>query len=306
MGYSKDDKKISESKYRKLIGSLLYLTASRPDIQFVVGLCALYQVTPMTSHYKTALHILKYVKSTINVGLWYPRGGDLTLRGYSDADYAGDTPTRKSTSGTLTFFGDCLVSWYSKKQPSVAQSSTEAEYISAGCLCAQILWMQQQLRDYGLNQKETHMFVDNKSAIALTENTMFHSRTKHIDIRHHFIRDHVEKKDILIFFTPTAYQIADVLTKALPKARFVELRSELGLMNNPEVRVEYSNLREYQSEGEQSESDQSDDDGLKDSQAETKSSQPKKSKSSQSKGTKSNQPDQIKDGQSEDKKEFSC
>ena len=139
MGFAINDERISESKYRKLIGSLLYITASRPDIQFAVGLCARYQVAPMKSHYQAAMHILKYVKSTINVGLWYPRGGDLKLRGFSDADYAGDTPTRKSTSGTLTYFGDCLVSWYSKKQPSVAQSSTEAEYISAGCLCAQIL-----------------------------------------------------------------------------------------------------------------------------------------------------------------------
>ena len=97
------------------------------------------------------------------------------------------------------------------------------------------------------------MFVDNKSAIALTKNTMFHSRTKHIDIRHHFIRDHVEKKDVLIFFTPTAYQIADVLTKSLPKARFIELRAELGLMNNPEIKVEFSNLKEYKSDEESEE-----------------------------------------------------
>ena len=97
------------------------------------------------------------------------------------------------------------------------------------------------------------MFVDNKSAIALTENTMFHSRTKHIDIRHHCIRDHVEKKDVLIFFTPTAYQIADVLTKSLPKARFIELRAELGLMNNPEIKVEFSNLKEYKSNEESDE-----------------------------------------------------
>ena len=97
------------------------------------------------------------------------------------------------------------------------------------------------------------MFVDNKSAIALTENTMFHSRTKHIDIRHHFIRDHVEKKDVLIFFTPTAYQIADVLTKSLPKVRFIELRAELGLMNNPEIKVEFSNLKEYKSDEESEE-----------------------------------------------------
>ena len=260
MSYAVGDKRISESKYRKLIGSLLYLTASRPDIQYAVGLCARFQVSPMKSHYQTALHILKYVKSTIHVGLWYPRGGDLTLRGFCDADYAGCTVTRKSTSGTLTFFGDCLVSWFSKKQPSVAQSSTEAEYISAGCLCAQLLWMQQQLRDYGLIQKETNMFVDNKSAIALTENSMFHSRTKHIDIRHHFIRDHVEKKDIVVIYTPTDYQIADALTKYLPKERFIMLRAELGLMQDPDIIFEYSNLVEYKSDDELSNYESDEDD----------------------------------------------
>ena len=110
MGYASNDERISESKYRKLIGSLLYITASRPDIQFAVGLCARYQVTPMKSHYQAALHILKYVKSTLNVGLWYPRGGDLTLRGYSDADYAGDTPTRKSTSGRQCWYKSHFIS----------------------------------------------------------------------------------------------------------------------------------------------------------------------------------------------------
>ena len=221
---------IEEHKYRKLIGSLLYLTASRPDITFAVGVCARFQSKPKMSHYQTALKIIKYLKGTVNVGLWYPKEGDLTLRAYSDSDYAGCRVDRKSTSGTCQFLGDRLISWFSKKQTSIATSTAEAEYMAAASCCAQVLWMKQQLSDYDVEAKEIPIFCDNTSAIAITQNPVLHSRTKHIDVRYHFIRDHVEKKNVRIEYVRTEKQIADIFTKPLSETRFMELRTELGML----------------------------------------------------------------------------
>nr|KYP49021.1 Copia protein [Cajanus cajan] len=178
---------VDNSKYRGIIGSLLYLTASRPDIMFAVCLCA----NPKESHMKCVKRILKYLKGTTNVGLWYPKGVSLSLIGYLDSDYAGCRLDRKSTSGTCHLLGSALVSWHSKKQACVALSTTEAKYIAAGSCCAQILWMKQQLRDYGTELNKIPLRCDNTSAINLTKNPILHSRTKYIKIRHHFLRDHV-------------------------------------------------------------------------------------------------------------------
>ena len=157
----------------------------------------------------------------------------MSLAGYSDADYAGSLLDRKSTSGTCQFLGTRLISWFSKKQNSIATSTTEAEYIAAGCCATQILWIQQQLKDYGLDEKKTPIFCDNTSAIAITQNPKFHARTKHIDVRHHFIRDHVEKGNIEILKIGTEDQLADIFTKPLQESRFLPLRHSLGLMELP-------------------------------------------------------------------------
>ncbi|XP_020978111.1 uncharacterized protein LOC110271503 [Arachis ipaensis] len=148
----KDDqgKNIDVKKYRGMIGSLLYLTASRPDIMFSVCMCARYQTNPKESHLSAVKRIMKYLLGTLNVGLWYPKGSTCDLIGYSDSDFAGCKLDRKSTSGTCHLLGNSLVSWHSKKQVSVALSTAEAEYVAAGSCCAQILWMKQQLMDYGL------------------------------------------------------------------------------------------------------------------------------------------------------------
>ena len=126
-----------------------------------------------------------------------------------------------------------LISWFSKKQNSVALSTTEAEYISAGSCCAQILWIKQQLEDFGITIDHIPIKCDNTSAICLTKNPIQHSRTKHIEIRHHFIRDHVQKGDIVLEFVDTLHQLADIFTKPLDKDRFCTIRRELGLMNTP-------------------------------------------------------------------------
>ena len=132
----------------------------------------------------------------------------------------------KSTTGTCQFLGNKLVSWFSKKQHSVSTSTAEVEYIAAGSYCAQILWMRNQLVDYGLQLEKISIFCDNTSAIAITENPIQHSRTKHIDIRHHFIREHVMNGNVKLYFVPCEKQLADIFTKPLYESTFTRLVSE--------------------------------------------------------------------------------
>ncbi|KAL8157708.1 hypothetical protein AgCh_002420 [Apium graveolens] len=190
---NKAEKSVDISSYRGMVDSLLYLTASRPDIMFSTCLCARFQADPKESHLVAIKRIFTYLKGTPNLGIWYPRESGFDLIGYSDADYAGCKIDRKSTTGTCQFLGNKLVSWFSKKQNFVSTSTAEPEYIATGSCCAQILWMRNQLFDYGLTVDRIPIFCDNTSAIAITENPVQHSRNKHIDIKYHFIREHVMK-----------------------------------------------------------------------------------------------------------------
>jgi len=230
-------KAVDITKYRGMIGSLLYLTASRPDIMYSVCLCARYQSNPKESHLNAVKRIFRYLSGTKNLGLWYPKGTHIDLFSYTDADWAGCTIDRKSTSGTCHFLGFALVSWFSKKQNLVALSTAEAEYISAASCCAQVLWMKQTLLDLGLSYDHVPIMCDNTSAINLSKNPVLHSRTKHIEIRHHFLRDHVQKGDITLEFISTNNQIADILTKPLALERFASLRRGLGLLDATELNL---------------------------------------------------------------------
>ena len=153
----------------------------------------------------------------MTLGLFYPRDTSFELVGYSDADFAGCRLDRKSTSGTCQFLGHSLISWHSRKQNSIALSTAEAEYIAAGSCCAQILYMVQQLHDYKLNFVNVPILCDNTSAINISKNPIQHSRTKHIEIRHHFLRDHSQKGDIVLEYISTDRQLADIFTKPLPE-----------------------------------------------------------------------------------------
>ena len=224
-------KSVDITKYRGMIGALLYLTSSRPDIMFSVCLCARFQSNPKESHLSAVKRIFKYLYGTKDLGLWYPKGAYLELISYSDADFGGCKIDRKSTSGTCHLLGSSLVSWGSKKQNSVALSTAEAEYVSAASCCAQTLWMKQTLQDFGLNFGCTSILCDNTSAICLSKNPIQHSRTKHIEIRHHFIRDHIQKGDIVLKFIPTENQLADIFTKPLSEDQFCKIRRELGILD---------------------------------------------------------------------------
>ncbi|GKA27851.1 copia protein [Tanacetum coccineum] len=190
-----------------------------------------YQAKPTKKHLEAIKRVFRYLRGTINMGLWYPKDTAMALTAYADADHAGCQDTRRSTSGSAQFLGEKLVSWSSKKQKSTAISTTEAEYIAISGCYAQILWMRSQLTDYGFAFNNIPLYCDNKSAIALCCNNVQHSRSKHIDIRHHFIREQVENGVVELYFVMTDYQLADIFTKALPRERFEFLLPRLGMKN---------------------------------------------------------------------------
>ncbi|KAJ9535349.1 LOW QUALITY PROTEIN: hypothetical protein OSB04_un001540 [Centaurea solstitialis] len=217
--------------YRSMIGSLMYLTASRPDIMFVVCVCARFQVQPKDSHLQAVKRIFRYLKGHSKFGLWYPHDSPFDLIAYTDSDYGGANMDRKSTTGGCQFLGSRLVSWQCKKQTSVSTSTAEAEYIAAASCCSQVLWIQNQMLDYGLTFLNTPIYIDNSSAISIVNNPVKHSKTKHIEIRFHFIRDCNEKKLIQVLKVHTDYQLADLFTKSFDIGRFIFLITNVGMIN---------------------------------------------------------------------------
>ncbi|GKE63035.1 hypothetical protein Tco_1513402 [Tanacetum coccineum] len=189
---------VDSTIYRGMIGSLLYLMACRPDIMFSVCFCARFEEDPKTSHLESVKRILRYIKGITHLGLWYPKRSDIEIVVYADSNHAGDYVDRKSTSRICTFIGYCLTYWFSKKQTTLAIFTTEAEYVSAGKACQQILWMKQALIDYDIRLNDIPIMCDNKGAIDLSKNPVQHSRTKHIEIRHHFLCDNVKKEISLL------------------------------------------------------------------------------------------------------------
>ena len=218
--------KIDTKLYRGMIGSLLYLTASRPDIMFSVCMCARYQSDPREFHLLAVKKNFRYLFGTLNIGLWYDRLSSFELIGYSDADFTGCKLDRKSTSDTCQFLGVNLISQFGKKQNSIALSTAEAEYIAAGS-CAQIMQIKQQLENFGIKLDKILIKYDNTSSINLTKNLIQHPRSKYIKIRYHFIRDHIQNDDVMFDFVPTDKQLVNIFTKPLNEERFSIIRREL-------------------------------------------------------------------------------
>ncbi|GJU49324.1 hypothetical protein Tco_1218879 [Tanacetum coccineum] len=188
-----DGESVGNTKYRGMIGSLLYLTASRPDIMFTVCLCARFQEDLKSSHLEAVKRIFRYIKGTTHLGLWYPKGTGIETIVYADSDHAGDFVNRKSTNSVCMFMECCLTSWFSKKQTALVISTTKAEYISAGKACQRALWMKQALVDCDIKLDDIPVLCDNKGTIDLSKKPILHSRTKHIEIHHYFLRDNVQK-----------------------------------------------------------------------------------------------------------------
>nr|GEU43254.1 hypothetical protein [Tanacetum cinerariifolium] len=206
--------------YKSMIGSLMYLTASRPDIMFVVYACSRFQVTPKTSHLQAMKRIFRYLKGQPKLDLWYPKISSFDLEAYLDSDYAGANLDRKSTTGGCQFLGRILISWQCKKHTVVATSTTEAENVAVAHCCGQVLWIQNQLLDYGFKIINTKIYINNESTICIVKNLVFYSKTKHTKIRHHFIRDAYEKKLIHVLKIHIDDNVADLLTKAFDVSRF--------------------------------------------------------------------------------------
>ncbi|RVW71674.1 Retrovirus-related Pol polyprotein from transposon TNT 1-94 [Vitis vinifera] len=222
--------KADASIYRSLIGSLLYLSATRPDLMFSASLLSRFMNSPSKIHFGVAKRVLRYIRGTFDYGLWFVKKESKELQGYADSDWAGSLDDSKSTSGYAFSFGSGVFSWNSKKQEVVAQSSAEAEYISAAAAANQAIWLRKLLTDLGQNQADaTVIWVDNKSAIAIAKNPVQHGRTKHINVKFHAIREAEKNGEVNLVHCCSENQIADILTKALSKAKFEELRSRLGV-----------------------------------------------------------------------------
>jgi hypothetical protein len=220
---------MDQKEYQSMIGSLLYLTAMRPDIQFSVCLCARVQASPRTSHRQVVKRIFRYLCHTPDFSLWYSASSSLAHHGFSYADFADYRLDTKSTFGTCQFLGSSLVSWSSRKQSSVAQSTSEAEYVAAASCCSQLLSITYTMSDFGEEYTHVPLQCDSTSAISIAKNLVLHSKTKHIEVRYHFLRDNVEKGKIALIHVPTHDQLADTFTKPLDQATFTCLWGELGV-----------------------------------------------------------------------------
>lgn len=219
--------------FQSAISALMYPSlCTRPDLAYTVAALGRHAANPGPDHLRALDRVFRYLRGTTDTRLIFQKGtphGSI-LRGYVDADWASDVNDRKSTSGFVFLLGGAAISWSSKKQSSVALSSTEAEYIAGAHATKEAVWLRRLLADLGLDARSpTTLFIDNQSAIAIARNPEFHDRTKHIDIRHHFLRQKVEAEEVSLEYVPTNEQIADVLTKGLVREKHDRFSAGMGL-----------------------------------------------------------------------------
>ena len=225
------EKGADKQTYQAIIGSLTYaMTATRPDLSASVGMLSQFMSNPSQVHMDAAKRVLRYLKRTSDYGLRFESGRGSRLVGYSDADWAGDLVTRRSTSGYVVDFCGGTISWSSKRQSVVAKSSTEAEYMAMAQAASEIVFLRRFIGQFGCDVKEpTVLYADNLSAMALAKNPVFHSRTKHIDVQHHYIRECVDNGWINLVHVSTGEMMADVLTKPLARPKFREFCEKMGV-----------------------------------------------------------------------------
>lgn len=227
---------VNKTFYKQLVGSLMYVTATRPDLMFVVSLLSRYMENPTKLHLQAAKRVLRYLQGTTDFGIFYKKGGDDELVAYSDSDYAGDLDDRKSTSGYVFLFSSGAISWSSKKQPIVSLSTTEAEFIAAASCACQAVWLQRVLDMLSLNRsKSITIHCDNSSAIKLSKNPVMHGRTKHIDVRFHFLRNLTKDGTVELEYCSSEEQLADLMTKPLKLDSFCKLRQSLGVCSEASI-----------------------------------------------------------------------
>jgi hypothetical protein len=214
------------------VGRLLYLNATRPDITFITQQLSQFLSAPTTIHFNAAIRVLHYLKSCPGRGLFFPRDSSLRLIGFSDADWAGCKDTRRSISGQCFFIGKSLVSWRTKKQLTVSRSSSEAEYRALAAATCELQWLLYLFADLQLTCSQLPvLYCDNRSAIHIAANPVFHERTKHLEIDCHIVREKLHAGILKLLPVPSQHQLADFFTKALLPQPFTLLLSKLGLLN---------------------------------------------------------------------------
>ncbi|XP_024187552.2 uncharacterized protein LOC112192448 isoform X2 [Rosa chinensis] len=220
----------NKGRYQRLVGRLIYLSHTRPDLAYAVSVVSQFMHNPSEAHMDAVFRILQYLKSAPGKGLIFSKFSHLDVSGYTDADWAGNITDRRSTSGYFTFVGGNLVTWKSKKQKVVARSSAEAEYRGMARGLCEMLWLRNLLRDLGFMQKKAMpLYCDNKAAIEIAHNPVQHDRTKHVEVDRHFIKEKLDAQVILFPFVPTEEQLADILTKALSSKAFYDSLDKLGI-----------------------------------------------------------------------------
>ncbi|CAN6445040.1 unnamed protein product [Victoria cruziana] len=218
-----DDGEVLENPtpFRQLVGALSYLTITRPDISHAVHTISQFQHRPTSVHMGAAMRIVRYVKNSLNKGLFLSSSSTLSLYAYTDADWGGDPNNRHFTTGLCVFLGDFLISWRCKKQSKVSLSSTEAEYRAMATTTMELVWLKSLLKDMGVSSvNNVKLFCDNKSAIYIASNHTFHERTKHIEMDCHYVREEVLMKNLELAYVPSEFQLRDFFTKSLPSPRF--------------------------------------------------------------------------------------
>jgi transposase InsO family protein len=221
---------VTKYAYSTLVGSLLYISVcTRPDIAQAVGALAKYMAHPTTLHWQAAKGVVRYLAGTQDNGITYGSNNSTELVGYCDADYAGDLDTRRSTTGYAFIMNGGAISWSSRRQQTVAASTTEAEYMAAAHAVKEALWLRKLGADLQLDSGSILIFVDNQSAIKLLKNPISSMRSKHIDIMHHFVRERVARKEVVIKYVSTTEMVADSLTKVVPKIKFDFCRDGMGV-----------------------------------------------------------------------------
>jgi hypothetical protein len=216
--------------YGTLVGKLMFLAvATRPDLAYSVGALTRFMANPTTVHWQTAKGVVRYLLNTSSRGILF-RGSDTTLKSYCDADYAGDPDTRRSTTGYLFMMNGGAISWNSKRQPTVAASTTEAEYMAAGAAIKEGLWIRKLFDTLDIKLDTVNIYCDNQSAIKLLKNPIFSVRSKHIDIIHHFARERVLRKEVAFHYLPTKRMLADIMTKALAAEQHEDICNQMGVV----------------------------------------------------------------------------
>ncbi|XP_050895534.1 secreted RxLR effector protein 161-like [Lathyrus oleraceus] len=227
--------RVEAGKYRSLVGSLHYLTCTRPGISLSVGIVSRFMEEPVYIHWKALKRILRYIQGTMSLGMFYSNSDKYKLVGYSDSDWCGDIDDRKSTSGYVFFMGNTAFTWLSKKQPIVTLSTCEAEYVAASWCVCHAIWLRRLMSKMELEQKDaTIIQVDNMSAIELAKNPVNHERSKHIDVRFH-IREHVKEGNVELKHVASKDQAADIFTKPLSKEIFDKGKKLIGMMNRRNI-----------------------------------------------------------------------